>query len=242
MWPAAAAGAGLALWTGVSAWLPELPLPEGVVPASAVALALVAALQAGLLPLSDLRRALPLVAVAALAAAVALTLLGFTPGVNVAKVVFASALGLWLAGGIARASWVVIVAGAVTVVDIVSVYSPVGPTRTILEQGPRVVGWFTVALAWPGYAVSHGYTALGVADLIFFAFYLGAARRFSLRLRASAVVMSLSFLASIGAGIWLSAVPALPLLSLAFVAVNADLLWQRSRETVADGARSQDRD
>jgi hypothetical protein len=64
----------------------------------------------------------------------------------------------------------------VTVADVLSVY--LGPTKVLIDQGPRVIGAFTVALAWFGYRPDEAYTALGVADFIFFALYLGAARRF----------------------------------------------------------------
>jgi hypothetical protein len=68
-----------------------------------------------------------------------------------------------------------------------------------------------------------------VSDVIFYALYLGAARRFGLRARASAVAMAASFLATIAAAMWWTALPALPLLAVAFLAVNADLLWRRLR-------------
>ena len=91
----------------------------------------------------------------------------------------AAALGLWVAENLEHASWVVLVAVVSAVVDIVSVYA--GPTKALLEEGPQVVGYFTVALTWFGYAATEGYTALGISDVVFFSLYLGAARRFGLR-------------------------------------------------------------
>jgi hypothetical protein len=41
--------------------------------------------------------------------------------------------------------------------------------------------------------------------------------------------MVVSFLATIAAAMWWTALPALPLLSVAFLAVNGDLLWRKLR-------------
>ena len=149
------------------------------------------------------------------------------PVANVAKVVFAAALGIWIADELERVSWIVIVAAVSAAVDIVSVAA--GPTKAILGKGPVVVGWFTVAVTWMGYSFAEAFTGLGVSDMLFFALYLGAARRFRLRVAWSAVAMVVSFLATIALAMWWTALPALPLLSVAFLAVNADLLVARIR-------------
>jgi hypothetical protein len=112
-------------------------------------------------------------------------------------------------------------------VDIVSV--AVGPTKAILDKGPVVVGYFTVAVAWAGYTYAEAFTGLGVSDVIFFSLYLAAAQRFGLRTGWSAVAMVASFLGTIAMAMWWTALPALPLLSLAFLAVNADLLYRNLR-------------
>ncbi|MBE0527828.1 MAG: hypothetical protein IH629_01320, partial [Thermoleophilia bacterium] len=61
------------------------------------------------------------------------------------------------------------------------------------------------------------------------ALYLAAAKRFGLRAGWSAVAMVASFLATIAMAMWWTALPALPLLSVAFLAVNADLLYRGLR-------------
>ncbi len=68
-----------------------------------------------------------------------------------------------------------------------------------------------------------------MSDVLFFALYLGAARRFRLRVAWSAVAMVGSFLATIALAMWWTALPALPLLSVAFLVVNADLLVRGMR-------------
>jgi hypothetical protein len=194
---------------------------------SAVAFTLMGLLVWSLLPLRVLGRRLPLLTAAALPLAILFVWLGWVPLANVAKVVGAAALGLWIAEELERLSWVVIVAAVSAAVDIVSV--AVGPTKVLLDKGPAVIGYFTVAATWLGYSYEEAFTGLGVSDVIFFALYLGAAQRFGLRPRASAVAMVGSFLATIAAAMWWTALPALPLLSVAFLAVNADLLWGRLR-------------
>ena len=87
--------------------------------------------------------------------------------------------------------------------DIVSVAA--GPTKAILDKGPVVVGYFTVAVTWAGYTYAEAFTGLGVSDVIFFALYLAAAKRFGLRAGWSAVAMVASFLATIAAAMWWTA-------------------------------------
>ena len=101
-----------------------------------------------------------------------------------------------------------------------------------------VIGYFTVTMTWFGYTWSEAYSAIGLSDIIFLGLYLGAARRFGLRERASAVAMVASFLVTLALAIWWKALPALPLLSVAFLGVNADLLLRGSRRTPTDADES----
>jgi hypothetical protein len=214
-------------WGFGSSLLPALPIRLDIMLSSALVLTAVAALVWGMLPLRALGRRLPLVALAALPPAVLFVWLGWAPAANVAKVVFAAALGIWIAAELERVSWVVLVAVVSAAVDIVSV--AVGPTKAILDEGPVVVGYFIVAVTWAGYTYAEAFTGLGVSDVIFFSLYLAAAQRFGLRTGWSAVAMVASFLVTIAMAMWWTALPALPLLSLAFLAVNADLLYRALR-------------
>jgi hypothetical protein len=225
--PALVAGALIVLWGFFSSRLPALPVRLNIMLSAALVLSLVAVLVWGLLPLHTLGRRLPLLTVVALPLAILFVWLGWVPLANVAKVVAAAALGIWIAEELEKLSWIVIVAVVSAAVDIVSVAA--GPTKAILGQGPVVVGYFTIAVTWAGYTYSEAYTGLGISDVIFLALYLGAARRFDLRVGWSAVAMVVSFLATIAAAMWWTALPALPLLSVAFLAVNGDLLWRKLR-------------
>ncbi len=144
------------------------------------------------------------------------------PLANVAKVVGASALGLWVAENLERASWVVLVAAVSAVVDVLSVYG--GPTTELLEED-QLVGYFTRALTWFGYASTDGLHSAGhqrrglLQPLSRRRATLRAARRRRVLWRWWPRSSPPSSLA-----LWWEALPALPLLSVAFLAVNADRL------------------
>jgi hypothetical protein len=227
---AVACGAALVLLSSLSASLPYLAPPAGVVLWNALALALLGLLEWGLLPLLRVPRALPALAVAALAASVALVALEWQPGAVVSKTVLGAAVGFWIAAALERAWWGALVALVAPVFDVLSVLR--GPTRVLLEEAPEQLPWFTVALAVGGYSLAEGASQLGVADLLFYGLFLGAARRFGLRAGLTAVAMSVSFVATIAAALWWTALPALPLLAGAFLLVNADRLladWRTRR-------------
>ncbi len=179
--PAYAAGALIVLWGFFSSALPALAVRTDIVVSAALVLSLAGVFVWGMLPLRAIGRRLPLVALAALPPAVLFVWLGLVPLANVAKIVFAASLGIWVAQELEQVSWVVLVALISAVVDVASVFA--GPTKAILAKGPVVVGYFTVAVTWLGYTYNEAFTALGVSDMIFFALYLGAARRFGLRAR-----------------------------------------------------------
>ncbi len=80
---------------------------------------------------------------------------------------------------------------------------------------------------------------LGVSDVIFFGLFLAGAARFGLRPRLTwlALVISIGVtgvVAVYGDFFGLNGLPALPGLSLAFLLVNADLLWRRLRGEEVD--------
>lgn len=225
--PAFIAGALIVVYGLFGSYLPAFAVRADIMVSSTLVLGLMAVLVWGLLPLQVLGRRLPLITVAALPLAVLFVWLGWIPLANVAKIVAAAALGMWIATELEKLSWIVIVAVVSALVDIASVAA--GPTKAIIDQGPAVVGYFTVVVTWFGYTYAERYTGLGVSDVIFFALYLATAQRFGLRVGWSAVAMVASFLATIAVAMWWTALPALPMLSVAFLAVNADRLVAQLR-------------
>lgn len=75
---------------------------------------------------------------------------------------------------------------------------------------------------------------LGLPDILFFALFLAAAARWSLRVAWTWVAMVASFGVTVALAVWvdpfgIEGLPALPGLSIAFLLANADLLWRGMR-------------
>ncbi len=223
------AAACLAALGVVNLAAPHLPEPGQGVQIAAVAVVsfplatlVVAALAPAPTPVPRLIAAA--VAAAALTAALIAAGLEGTPA-TLAKLVASACLGIALAGLLQTPAEIVAIAVLIAAVDAYSVAA--GPTHAIVLHHQEVLGAFTLAFHPPGtYAVAQ----IGVSDFVFFALFAAAAVRMSLRVGATWVATT----ASLGATMALSyafdtALPALPLLSLAFLGANADLLFERTR-------------
>jgi hypothetical protein len=103
-----------------------------------------------------------------------------------------------------------------------------GPTKVIVTHHEHVFTTLSYAFPVPG---EQNAANLGVPDILFFAVFLAASVRFALRPGWTWLAMTASFGATIAIAVALElgGLPALPLLSLAFLAPNADLLWARMR-------------
>jgi len=131
-------------------------------------------------------------------------------------------------------SWVVLVALIIPWVDAYSVWR--GPTKVIVTKHAHVFTNFSFAFPVPGQTTGAN---LGLPDLLFFALFLAAAARYLLRPNLTWLLMALSFGATLAIAVWrkLDGLPALPLLSLAFLLANADLIWRQIRR---DRAHAED--
>lgn len=237
---AVVAGALLFLYAYLAPFAPETGIRAGLILALAVNLALISTLIAGLSPLRTAGARALLVAAVAAGLSVPLSWAGWIPAANVAKTVAAAGLGYWLAGAVTSLGVIVLIAGLSAVVDIVSVAW--GPTKALIEKAPESVSYLTVAFVWPGYDPARLSTALGIADLVFFALYVGAARAFGLRSAATVAGVALGIAAAVVGGIWVGVMPALPWLAAGFLAVNADLMLRRRRSPAGAGDPSGGRD
>ena len=150
------------------------------------------------------------------------------PLADLGKIAIGAGLGYWLGTTLAEltADLRVIVGLAVAVgaLDAISVFAPQGPTHLLLTRAPQAVPYFVVAFPTMGYAVHDAYSGLGTTDVLFFSLYLAAAIGYRLRVRLTLAAMVASFVATVTIALWSRALPALPLLSLAFIAANADLI------------------
>ena len=157
---------------------------------------------------------------------------GWHTAENFGKLAGVSLIGFWFLSYFETVAWVVLVAAIIPVVDTYSVAR--GPTKVIVQHHEQVFTNLSFAFPVPG---EQSAANLGLPDLLFFALFLAAAARFALRPGWTWLAMVASFGATIALAVSgalerifsLGGLPALPLLSIAFLLVNADLLWRRLR-------------
>jgi hypothetical protein len=145
---------------------------------------------------------------------------------NFAKLGATTFGAFWFLAFFESLSWVVLVAAIIPVVDAYSVFA--GPTKEITTNHPGTFRTLSFVFPSPG---GLGAANLGLPDLLFFALFLATAARFGLRPLATWLggVVSFGATMALAVGLGVDGLPALPLLSLAFLAVNADLIWRRLR-------------
>jgi hypothetical protein len=122
-------------------------------------------------------------------------------------------------------SWVVLVAVIIPFVDAISVAA--GPTKAIVNHHIEVYSAVAVAFVAPGGLAAD----LGPPDILFFALFLAAAVRWSLRPAWTWLAMTgmYSLTLVIANLAVVNGLPALPFLSVGFLLANGDLLWRRLR-------------
>jgi hypothetical protein len=152
---------------------------------------------------------------------------------NFAKLGATSFGAFWFLGFFETLSWVVLVASIIPLVDAYSVWY--GPTKEITSNHPQTFQTLSFAFPAPG---DLGGANLGLPDLLFFALFLASAARFGLRPFWTWLGGVVSFGATMAIAVALNVdgLPALPLLSVAFLVVNADLIWRRLRRPNAASA------
>jgi hypothetical protein len=181
------------------------------------------------LPLREDSRLLP-AGLAFVLLAVVLTVLGVDVFANFARLAATTCLGWWFLGWFEELSWVVLVALIIPWIDAYSVWR--GPTKQIVTNHEQVFGWLSFAFPLWGEPSAAN---LGVPDLLFFALFLGAAARWSLRVVPTYLCLVAALGGTIAITVWLdlSGLPALPAISLGFLVPNADLIWRRLRDARA---------
>ena len=157
---------------------------------------------------------------------VLLSLTEFGALTNFSKLVTMTLLGFWFLSFFESVLWVALVASVIPLVDALSVWR--GPTRHIVDKQPEVFTTLSFAFRIPGERPTAN---LGLPDLLFFALFLAASVRFRLRPFWTWLAMTASFGLTIVLTVAFDVIglPALPLLSMAFLLVNADLLWRAVR-------------
>jgi hypothetical protein len=145
---------------------------------------------------------------------------------NFAKLGAATFFAFWFLNLFEELFLIVVVALIVPWVDAYSVFR--GPTGNIVEHHSEIFTYFSFEFTLPH---ERDDPRLGIPDLLFFALFLAAARRFSLRPGWTWLAMVSALGATIALAAWIdiSGLPALPALSLGFLVPNADLIWARLR-------------
>ena len=166
------------------------------------------------------------IALFALAGAIGLSRAGWIWPAVPFKVTAAVLLGTLLGRVMEAPSWLLMAAAVAFLADLWSVFA--GPTKVVVEKAPVVLDYALVHFPMLGSAAPGA--GLGMTDLLFVGVFVAGSRRVGLRLRTSFAAMMGSFVLTLLLTITLDrALPALPLLALAFLAANADLFWKRAR-------------
>jgi hypothetical protein len=225
----------LAVYYGVSESLPGLPewgdvafLALGLMPLTLLLVLLA-------LPLSaSAPRDLAIAAASFVLLAVILELADLDIAANFVKIAAVVSVAWWFLGFFEALSWVLLVALLIIPVDSFSVAR--GPTKEIVENQPQVFDALSIAFPLPG---QHSSAQLGLPDFLFFSLFLGAAQRFGLRVGLTWLTMALSFGVTLALAVAfdVAGLPALPLLSAAFILTNADLIWRGYRERSATDSK-----
>jgi hypothetical protein len=186
------------------------------------------------LPLYRRRWLLPVAAAAFALAAFGCSEAGWQLPANFAKLGAAVFAGWAFLKLFERLSWVVLVAVLVPLVDSASVWR--GPTHAITSHHFHVYTAVAIAFLVPGGGAAY----LGPPDILFYALFLGAAARWNLRVGwtwvATTFMYGLTVVIANAAEV--GGLPALPFLSVGFLAANADLLWALRRSSSPRSADS----
>jgi hypothetical protein len=226
-----------ALFAAVVAWfvaaphLPALSLWTDIVLVSFVVMPGTLLLVPLALPLRN-RRWLPAAAVALALAAFGFAEAGWGLPENFSKLFAAVFAGWAFLVLFERLSWVVLVAVLIPFVDSISVWR--GPTHSITTHHFHV--YLDVAIA---FVVPAGRAAyLGPPDVLFYALFLAAAARWSLRVWWTwfATTFMYGITIVIANAVDVGGLPALPFLSFGFLLANADLLWRTLRRRSSSSA------
>lgn len=221
----------LAVAAPVSSWLiGRLPGPQSPEAAGLAGFIL------GLLPLAGLA---VLVLFARLSRALLLALLvtGLPVGIALSaggllfwgapwKVLAALCFGKLVGREVVQAWWLALAAAIAFAVDIWSVFA--GPTRAVVERAPAALDYLVVH--FPGWGMQGPATGLGMSDFVFLGLLTAGAAAAQLRPRAVLAAGLSSFVLTLVLALLTDRpLPALPLLCVAFLAVNVDLLFRRPR-------------
>lgn len=162
------------------------------------------------------------VAVVSLPTALIATYIGAAAFADAGRLIAMGALGLTAARAVQELAWVPAVCLAITVADAWSVFASAGITRRVVEQHQEALPWMTVRVPIAGSPLDAA-AMIGITDLAFMGLFLGVALRFALPLLRSALALASAVPLTFALSVYVldgRAVPALPLIALAFLAAH----------------------
>ena len=170
--------------------------------------------------------------------ALSLNVLDVDVASDLVKVLFGAIAGTAFVRAIDRPWWLLPICLTVPIADAWSVFSDRGVTNAVVERAaeePRWIDWPTIATPIAGLPYEL-FGRLGIVDVLFAALFLGAAVRWKLGRARAAVALVVGLLATSvlvieGADV---AIPALPLLCLAFVVACGPALVRDARAARAE--------
>jgi hypothetical protein len=140
---------------------------------------------------------------------------------NLSRILAAGCVGIALARYITSVGVVLIIVFAAVASDLFSVFA--GPTRVLVQEDSPVLDGLLLVFPTFGSALGFG---LGVSDFIFLALFVAASRFLDLRYVATLLGVCFAAFLAVTAGLLLQRpLPALPFIAIAFVLVNADLIF-----------------
>lgn len=156
---------------------------------------------------------------------------------DIAKIAFGALAGTAFVRAIERPWWLLPICVLVPLADAWSVFSSHGVTNAVVERSreePRWLDWPTIATPIAGVPY-EAFGRLGIVDVLFLAVFLGAAIRWKLGVRRAAPALVLGLLATsviVVEGVDV-AIPALPLLCVAFLVACGPALLRDARDARA---------
>ena len=174
-------------------------------------------------PVSDERVLLALVALGTGIIVAGLNAADAGAAATPAEAVAYSALGAWFATALLSPALALVLPVFVAGIDIVSTLFG-GPSELLANAGQTELG-DPLSLETPDWGTGLPAGRLGISDAVFIGVFLVYARRFGLRELPTAVALWLALVIAVGMKISLdAAIPALPLMAAAYFLVNWDRL------------------
>jgi hypothetical protein len=172
-------------------------------------------------PISDISPLLWLMAIGALLLVVGLNVANVGAAATPVEAIAYAAAGGIFAVGLLSPSLALVLPVFVSGIDVLSTLAG-GPSELLANAGQTRPG-DPLSLELPDWGTGLPAGRLGISDAVFAGVFLVYARRFGLRPRATAVALAVASIGAVALKVWLDrAIPVLPLMSVAYFAVNID--------------------